>query len=130
MTDPIKKVVLPDEPKKTIGLFEKYLTIWVALGILAGIGIGHFAGDSIQIISSLEIARVNIPVAILIWLMIYPMMLQIDFSSIRQIRKRPRGLYGQYYKLADQALYHGILCMDFFEKFILHGLTLPWQVSI
>jgi arsenite transporter len=92
MTDPIKKVVIPDEPKKTIGLFEKYLTIWVALGILAGIGIGHFAGDSIQIISSLEIARVNIPVAILIWLMIYPMMLQIDFSSIRQIRKKPRGI--------------------------------------
>jgi arsenite transporter len=92
MTDPIKKVVLPDEPKKTIGLFEKYLTIWVALGILAGIGIGHFAGDSIQIISSLEIARVNIPVAILIWLMIYPMMLQIDFTSIRQIRRRPKGV--------------------------------------
>ena len=92
MTDPIKKVVLPDEPKKTIGLFEKYLTIWVGLGILAGIGIGHFAGDSIQIISSLEIARVNIPVAILIWLMIYPMMLQIDFTSIRQIRRRPKGV--------------------------------------
>jgi arsenite transporter len=92
MTDSIKKVVLTKEPKKSIGLFEKYLTIWVALGILAGIGIGHFAGDSIQIIASLEIARVNIPVAILIWLMIYPMMLQIDFSSIRQIRKKPRGI--------------------------------------
>ena len=92
MTDSIKKVVLPGEPKKSIGLFEKYLTIWVALGILAGIGIGHFAGESIQIISSLEIAGVNIPVAILIWLMIYPMMLQIDFSSIRQIRKKPRGI--------------------------------------
>jgi arsenite transporter len=92
MTDPIKKVVIPDEPEKTIGLFEKYLTVWVALGILAGIAIGHFAGESIQIIASLEIARVNIPVAILIWLMIYPMMLQVDFSSIRQIRKKPRGI--------------------------------------
>jgi len=78
--------------KKTIGLFEKYLTIWVALGILAGIGIGHFAGDSIEVISGIEIANVNIPVAILIWLMIYPMMLQVDFTSIKQIRKKPRGI--------------------------------------
>ena len=92
MTDPIKKVVIPDKPEKTIGLFEKYLTLWVALGILAGIGIGHIAGDSIQIISSLEIARVNIPVAILIWLMIYPMMLQVDFGSIRKIGEKPRGV--------------------------------------
>ncbi len=92
MTDPIKKVTIPDKPKKTIGLFEKYLTLWVALGILAGIGIGHIAGDRIEIISSLEIARVNIPVAILIWLMIYPMMLQVDFGSISKIRKKPRGV--------------------------------------
>ncbi|WP_010664137.1 ACR3 family arsenite efflux transporter [Marinilabilia salmonicolor] len=78
--------------KRKIGFFEKYLTIWVALGILGGIGIGHFAGDSIEIISSLEIAKVNIPVAILIWLMIYPMMLQVDFSSIKKIGKRPKGV--------------------------------------
>ena len=78
--------------KRKIGFFEKYLTIWVALGILGGIGIGHFAGDSIEVISSLEIAKVNIPVAILIWLMIYPMMLQVDFSSIKKIGKRPRGV--------------------------------------
>lgn len=78
--------------KKHIGFFEKFLTIWVALGIAAGIVLGHFAGDSIEFISSLEIAKVNIPVAILIWLMIYPMMLQIDFSSIRQVSKKPRGV--------------------------------------
>ncbi len=78
--------------KRKIGFFEKYLTIWVALGIFGGIGIGHFAGDSIEVISSLEIAKVNIPVAILIWLMIYPMMLQVDFSSIKKIRKRPKGV--------------------------------------
>ncbi|PWD98628.1 ACR3 family arsenite efflux transporter [Marinilabilia rubra] len=78
--------------KRKIGFFEKYLTIWVALGILGGIGIGHFAGDSIEVISSLEIAKVNIPVAILIWLMIYPMMLQVDFSSIKKIGKRPKGV--------------------------------------
>jgi len=87
-----KMAIQSEQPKKRIGFFEKYLTIWVALGILAGILIGHIAGDSIHIISSIEIAKVNIPVAILIWLMIYPMMLQIDFSSIRQIRKKPRGI--------------------------------------
>jgi arsenite transporter len=92
MSDPFKKVVIPDKPKKTIGFFEKYLTIWVGLGILVGIVFGHFAGDGIQVISSLEIAKVNIPVAVLIWLMIYPMMLQVDFSSIRKIRKKPRGV--------------------------------------
>lgn len=92
MTDTIKKTVIPDNPQKTIGLFEKYLTLWVALGILAGIGIGHIVGDGIEVISSLEIARVNIPVAILIWLMIYPMMLQVDFGSIKKIGKKPRGV--------------------------------------
>jgi arsenite transporter len=77
---------------KTIGFFEKYLTLWVGLCILVGIAIGHIVGDGIQVISSLEIARVNIPVAILIWLMIYPMMLQIDFTSIKQVGKKPRGI--------------------------------------
>ncbi len=92
MSDPIKKTTIPNKPQKTIGLFEKYLTVWVALGILAGIGIGHFMGDSIEVISSMEIARVNIPVAILIWLMIYPMMLQVDFGSIKKIGKKPKGI--------------------------------------
>jgi len=78
--------------KKTISFFDKYLSIWVALGIITGIVIGHYAGDSIEVISSMEIAKVNIPVAILIWLMIYPMMLQVDFNSIRQIGKRPGGV--------------------------------------
>ncbi len=92
MDNALKKAVIPDKPKKTIGLFEKYLTVWVGLGIMAGIAIGHVAGDGIQVISSLEVARVNIPVAILIWLMIYPMMLQIDFTSIKKIGKKPRGV--------------------------------------
>ena len=78
--------------KKQIGFFEKYLTLWVALGILAGIGLGYFFGDSIEVISSLEFAKVNIPVAVLIWLMIYPMMLQVDFTSIKKIGKKPRGV--------------------------------------
>ncbi len=78
--------------KKHIGIFEKYLTIWVALCIGAGILIGNFAGDSVHFLSKLEVYNVNIPVAILVWLMIYPMMLQIDFSSIKNVGKRPKGL--------------------------------------
>lgn len=78
--------------KKQIGFFEKYLTLWVALCIVVGIAIGNIAGDSIQVLSRMEIYKVNIPVAILIWLMIYPMMLQVDFSSIKDVGKRPKGI--------------------------------------
>jgi len=80
------------EQKKQIGFFEKYLTIWVALCIVGGIFIGSFAGETMQVLSKMEIYRVNIPIAILIWLMIYPMMVQIDFSSIKNVGKRPKGL--------------------------------------
>ena len=78
--------------KKKIGFFEKYLSLWVALCIAGGIAIGNIAGDRILVLSDMEIYHVNIPVAILIWLMIYPMMLQIDFSSIRNVGKRPKGI--------------------------------------
>lgn len=79
------------EPKK-IAFFERYLSLWVGLCILAGVGIGHFAGDSMAYLSRMEIYNVNIPIAILIWMMIYPMMLQIDFSSIKGVGKAPKGL--------------------------------------
>lgn len=79
-------------PKKQIAFFEKYLSLWVALCIAAGIGIGHFAPGFSETLSRWEIAKINLPVAVLIWLMIYPMMLQIDFSSIRNVGKNPRGL--------------------------------------
>jgi|TARA_B110000879_G_scaffold51525_1_gene73169 ACR3 family arsenite transporter len=77
---------------KGIGFFEKYLTVWVLLCIVVGIAIGAVAGEGIQIISSLEIAHVNIPVAILVWLMIYPMMVQIDFGSLKEVSKNVKGL--------------------------------------
>lgn len=79
-------------PKKQIGFFEKYLTLWVTLCIGIGIVIGNIAGESAAVLSKMELFRVNIPVAILVWLMIYPMMLQVNFSSIRDVRKRPKGL--------------------------------------
>ena len=78
--------------KKQIPFFERYLTLWVALCIAGGVLIGHLAGDSMAFLSDMEIYNVNIPIAILIWLMIYPMMLQIDFSSIKGVGKAPKGL--------------------------------------
>jgi ACR3 family arsenite transporter len=81
-----------NKQKKQIGFFEKYLTLWVALCIGAGIVIGNLAGESVAVLSKMEVFRVNIPVAILVWMMIYPMMLQVDFSSIKNVGKRPKGL--------------------------------------
>jgi ACR3 family arsenite transporter len=75
-----------------MGKFEKYLSLWVLLCIVLGIIIGKVAGEQMQFISSWEIAYVNIPVAILVWLMIYPMMVQIDFSSLKNVAKNSRGL--------------------------------------
>jgi len=78
--------------KKVIGLFEKYLTIWVAIAIVVGIVLGAVGKDSISVISSWKIANVNIPVAILVWMMIYPMMVQIDFSKVGDASHYAKGL--------------------------------------
>ncbi len=72
--------------------FERYLSIWVALCIVVGIGLGRVLGDSITVLIDMNVATVNIPVAILVWLMIYPMMVQIDFSSLKDVGKNPKGL--------------------------------------
>jgi len=75
--------------KKKMAFFERYLSLWVALCIGVGILIGYLAGDDISFLSEMEIYKVNLPIAILIWMMIYPMMLQIDFSSIKGVGKAP-----------------------------------------
>lgn len=75
-----------------MGFFERYLTVWVGLCIIVGIVIGQLTGESIKVLSDLNISTVNIPVAILVWLMIYPMMVQIDFSSITKVGSNPKGL--------------------------------------
>lgn len=75
-----------------IGFFEKYLTVWVLICIVFGIAVGYFAGDSITVLSDWNIETVNIPVAILVWLMIYPMMVQIDFSSLNYVSRNWKGL--------------------------------------
>lgn len=75
-----------------MGLFERYLSVWVGLAIIAGITLGSIAPDVFAIFARFEYAQVNIVIAVLIWLMIYPMMVQIDFSSIKDVGKKPKGL--------------------------------------
>lgn len=75
-----------------MGLFERYLTVWVGLGIVGGVGLGLWVPGLFQAVAALEFAHVNLVVAVFIWVMIYPMMIQIDFASIRGVGQRPRGL--------------------------------------
>ncbi|MCX6090507.1 MAG: ACR3 family arsenite efflux transporter [Candidatus Atribacteria bacterium] len=80
------------EKERSLGIFEKYLTLWVGICIILGVIIGQWIPAFPRVLSKLEVSRVSIPVAILIWLMIYPMMLQIDFQSIKRSMKKPKGL--------------------------------------
>lgn len=73
--------------KKGLSFFEKYLSLWVAFCIMAGIAIGKLFPTVPQALSKLTIANVNMPIAILIWAMIYPMMVKVDFSAIKRIHK-------------------------------------------
>ena len=75
-----------------MGLFERYLSVWVALGIVAGVGLGLLAPGAFHAIAALELAHVNLVVAVFIWVMIYPMMIQIDWSAMKDVGKRPGGL--------------------------------------
>ncbi|MGM0443618.1 MAG: ACR3 family arsenite efflux transporter [Fibrobacterota bacterium] len=78
--------------EKKMDFFERYLSVWVALAIVAGIALGAVAKDTISVVSSWEFYTVNIPVAILVWLMIYPMMVQIDFSKVGEASHYAKGL--------------------------------------
>ena len=76
-----------------IGFFEKYLTVWVALCMMAGILIGKYLPAIPAFLGKLEVAQVSIPVALLIWVMIYPMMMKVDFKSVKHVGKNPKGLF-------------------------------------
>jgi ACR3 family arsenite transporter len=82
---------LADE-EKHMGLFERFLTVWVALGIVAGVALGLLAPAAFQGIAALEVAHVNLVVALFVWVMIYPMMIQIDWSAVKDVGRKPRGL--------------------------------------
>lgn len=78
---------------QALGFFAKYLTVWVAICMVLGVLIGKFLPGVPTFLSQFEYAKVSIPVAILIWVMIYPMMMKVDFQSIKNVRKNPKGLY-------------------------------------
>ena len=75
-----------------MGIFERFLSVWVGLAMVAGVLLGLALPQGFQAVARLEVAHVNLPVAVLIWLMIYPMMIQIDWSAVKDVGKRPRGL--------------------------------------
>jgi len=75
-----------------VGIFERYLSVWVGLCILAGVAMGNVSPQFFAALAGLEVAGVNLMVAVLIWIMIYPMMVQVDLGSIRDIGQRPKGL--------------------------------------
>lgn len=85
---------VPQAPdiREDMGLFERYLTVWVALAIGAGIALGQWAPAVPAALSRFEYAQISVPVAVLIWAMIFPMMVQIDFASIIGVRRQPKGL--------------------------------------
>ena len=76
-----------------IGFFDKYLTLWVLLCMIAGVLIGKFLPGIPQLLGRFEYAQVSIPIAVLIWVMIWPMMMKVDFASIKYIGQNPKGLY-------------------------------------
>lgn len=84
---------MSEKKSAEIGFFQKYLTVWVALCMAAGVLIGKFMPEVPALLNKFEYAKVSIPVAILIWVMIYPMMMKVDFQSVKNVGKNPRGLY-------------------------------------
>lgn len=76
-----------------LGVFEKWLSVWVGVAILAGIVIGNIVPDTVSILARLEYASVNLVVAVLIWAMIFPMMVGVDFASLKHIGEKPKGLF-------------------------------------
>src|SRR6266498_2731122 len=80
------------EAKPAIGFFERWLTLWVFLCIVAGIALGELAPAPAQTLGRLELARVNIPVGLLIWVMIIPMLMRIDFRALHEVRRHWRAM--------------------------------------
>jgi len=79
-------------PAPVLGTFERWLTVWVALAIVAGIALGQWAPRVFEALAAIEVAQVNLPVGMLIWLMIVPMLMRIDFGALGQVRAHARGI--------------------------------------
>ena len=109
MSAPPCEVVAQKTAGNPMGVFERYLTVWVFLCILTGIGLGSVLPQPFQFIGGLELAKVNIPVAVLIWLMIIPMLLKIDFSALAGVRRAlARDWRHPVRQLGSEAVFHGL----------------------
>lgn len=102
-----------------INTFQRYLTVWVFLCMVIGVLLGHFVPVIPTFLSRFEYARISIPMAILIWIMIYPMMLKVDFNSVRNVGKNPKGLYITWITnwLIKPFTMYGIAALFFFVIF-------------
>lgn len=107
------------ENQTGISFFQRYLTVWVFLCMVVGVLLGHFAPALPELMSRFEYARVSIPMAILIWVMIYPMMLKVDFQSIKNVGKNPKGLFVTWIVnwLIKPFTMYGIASLFFFMVF-------------
>jgi len=83
---------MSEQPQENIGVFARYLTLWVFLSIVVGIALGSWSPASFQSLGGLEIAHINMPVAVLIWVMILPMLLKVDFSSLHKVWAHRNGI--------------------------------------
>ena len=110
---------MSDDCKPEIGFFEKYLTVWVVLCMAVGIAIGKFLPIIPQFLGKLEYANVSVPIAVLIWIMIYPMMIKVDFQSVKDIGKNPKGLFVTWVTnwLIKPFTMYGIAAFFFFVVF-------------
>lgn len=105
--------------KSAINAFQKYLTVWVILCMVVGVLIGKYLPGIPQFLNQFEYAKVSIPMAILIWLMIYPMMMKVDFQSIKNVGKNPKGLFVTWITnwLIKPFTMYGIASLFFFVIF-------------
>ena len=76
--------------ERGIGFFEKYLTVWVMLCMGLGLAVGKFLPQCTDVLSGMEVSHVSIPIAVLIWLMIYPVMMKVDFASLKDVGRNPK----------------------------------------
>ena len=124
----IQEGVMGREAKQGISFFERYLTLWVAACMVAGILIGQYLPSIPAFLGKFEYARVSIPIAILIWLMIYPMMMKVDFTSIKNVGKSPQGLFLTWVVnwLIKPFTMYGIAYLFFF---IIFGNLIPEELA-
>jgi len=99
-----------------MGFFERYLTLWVFLCIVVGIGLGHLMPQFFQTVGGLEIANINLPVAILLWLMIVPMLLRIDLKALKDVGKYWRGIGVTLFPIHATRHHHPSIKNDGFNR--------------